>query len=128
MLIVDNNVKHITRSLRILEKKQNSKMPFIVIIRFVDIVVFEFRSWRDVLDTTLCDNLFNNSVISWWSVLLVQKTGIPGENYRPVASHRERLSHKVVSSTSRHERNSNTTISTKRIIVTETLYFLSYCW
>jgi hypothetical protein len=57
MLIVDNNVKHITRSLRILEKKQNSKMPFIVIIRFVDIVVFEFRSWRDVLDTTLCDNL-----------------------------------------------------------------------
>ena len=56
MLIVDNNVKHITRSLRILEKT-NSKMPFVVIIRFVDIVVFEFRSWRDVLGTTLCDNL-----------------------------------------------------------------------
>jgi hypothetical protein len=27
------------------------------------------------------------SVISWRSVLLVEETGIPGENYRPVASH-----------------------------------------
>ena len=27
---------------------------------------------------------FNNiSVISWWSVLLVMKTGVPGENHRP---------------------------------------------
>ena len=65
---------------------------------------------------------FNNSVISWWSVLLVQKTGIPGENHRPVPSHRERLSHKVVPSTSRHERNSNTTISTKRIITTKGIF------
>ena len=24
-----------------------------------------------------------NSVISWWSVLLVEETGAPGENYRP---------------------------------------------
>jgi hypothetical protein len=25
---------------------------------------------------------FNNiSVISWWSVLLVEETGVPGENY-----------------------------------------------
>ena len=31
---------------------------------------------------------FNNSlVISWWSVLLVEETGVPGENYRPVQSH-----------------------------------------
>jgi hypothetical protein len=31
---------------------------------------------------------FNSiSVISWQSVLLVEETGIPGENYRPVASH-----------------------------------------
>ena len=29
---------------------------------------------------------FNNiSVISWWSVLLVEETGVPGENHRPVA-------------------------------------------
>ena len=30
---------------------------------------------------------FNNiSIISWQSVLLVEKTGVPGENHRPVAS------------------------------------------
>jgi hypothetical protein len=31
---------------------------------------------------------FNNtSVISWQSILLVEETGVPGENHRPVASH-----------------------------------------
>jgi hypothetical protein len=51
---------------------------------------------------------FNNvSVISWLSVLLVEETGVPGENNRPVASHRQTLSHNVVSSTLRHERGSN---------------------
>jgi hypothetical protein len=31
---------------------------------------------------------FNNiSAISWWSVLLVEETGGPGENHRPAASH-----------------------------------------
>jgi len=31
---------------------------------------------------------FNNiSVISWWSVLLVEETGLTGENHRPVSSH-----------------------------------------
>jgi hypothetical protein len=35
---------------------------------------------------------FNNiSVISWWSVLLVEETGVPGENHRPVASHWQTL-------------------------------------
>ena len=49
---------------------------------------------------------FNNiSVISWLSaaVLLVEETGIPGENYRPVTSHCQTLSHNIVSSTPRHE-------------------------
>jgi hypothetical protein len=35
---------------------------------------------------------------------LVEETGVPGENHRPVASHRQTLSHNVVSSTPRHER------------------------
>jgi hypothetical protein len=40
---------------------------------------------------------FNNiSVISWRSVLLVEETGGPGENHRPVASHWQPLSHNVV--------------------------------
>ena len=31
---------------------------------------------------------FNNiSVISWWSVLLVEETGRPGENHQPAVSH-----------------------------------------
>ena len=40
---------------------------------------------------------FNNiSVISWWSVLLVEETR---ENHRPATSHCQTLSHNVVSST-----------------------------
>jgi hypothetical protein len=39
---------------------------------------------------------FNNiSVILWWSVLLVEETGVPGKNHRPVASHWQTLSHNV---------------------------------
>jgi len=49
----------------------------------------------------------NNSVILWWSVLLVEEIGVPGENHRPEASHWQTLSHNVVSSTPRHERDSN---------------------
>jgi hypothetical protein len=45
---------------------------------------------------------FNNiSVISWWSVLLVEKTGVPEEKHWPVASHWQTLSTNVVSSTPR---------------------------
>ena len=36
---------------------------------------------------------FNISVISWWSVLLVEETG---EHHRPVSSHWQNLSHNVV--------------------------------
>ena len=47
---------------------------------------------------------FNNiSVISWWSVLLVEETGVHRENHRPVASHWQTLSHNVVSSTPGNE-------------------------
>ena len=43
---------------------------------------------------------FNNiSVISWPLVLLVDETRIPGDKHRPAASHRQTLSHNVVSST-----------------------------
>ena len=31
--------------------------------------------------------LNNISIISWWSFLLVEDTGVLGENHRPVASH-----------------------------------------
>ena len=36
----------------------------------------------------LFNTTFNNiSVISWQSVLLMEETGVPGENHRAVASH-----------------------------------------
>ena len=51
-----------------------------------------FTIWYMVFDAT-----FNNfSAISWRSVLLVEETGGPGENHRPVASHWQTLSHNVV--------------------------------
>ena len=54
---------------------------------------------------------FNNiTVISWQSVLLVEETGVPGENHRPVASHRQTLSHNVVSSTPHHEQELTTLV------------------
>ena len=58
----------------------------------------------------LFNTTFNNiSAISWWSVLL--ETGVSGENHRPAARHRQTSSNKVVSSTPRHERDSNNTCS-----------------
>ena len=48
---------------------------------------------------------FNNiSAISWRSVLLVEKTWVPGEKHWPVASRRQILSHNVASSTLRLSR------------------------
>jgi hypothetical protein len=45
---------------------------------------------------------FNSiSVISWWSILLVEETSVPRENHRPPESHGQTLSHNVVSSTPR---------------------------
>ena len=40
---------------------------------------------------------FNNiSIVSWRSVLLVEETGVPGENHRPIASHWQTLPHNYV--------------------------------
>jgi hypothetical protein len=40
---------------------------------------------------------FNNiSVISWRSVLLVEETGVPGENHRPAANHWQTFSHNAL--------------------------------
>jgi hypothetical protein len=51
---------------------------------------------------------FNNiSIISWRSVLLLDKTGVPGESHRPVAIHQQTLSQNVISNTPCHEQDSN---------------------
>ena len=45
---------------------------------------------------------YNNiSVISWRSVLLVEETGVPGENHQPGARHRYTLLHR--DSNSQHQ-------------------------
>ena len=49
----------------------------------------------------------NSSSISWRSVLLMEETGRPGENHRPVLSHLQTLSHNVVPCTPHYERGSN---------------------
>jgi hypothetical protein len=43
----------------------------------------------------------------WRPVLLVEETGVPGENQRPAAGHWQTLSHNVVLSIPCHEWNSN---------------------
>jgi len=47
------------------------------------------------------------SVVLWRSVLLVEETGVPTENHRPVACHWQTWSHNLLSSTPHHERGSN---------------------
>ena len=43
---------------------------------------------------------FNNiSVVSWWSVLLVEETRVPGENHRPAASHLQTITLTLAHST-----------------------------
>ena len=66
---------------------------------------------------------FNNiSVLSRQSVLLVEETGVSGENPRPIASHRQTLSHNVVLSTPHHEWDSNS----QHLVVIGTDYIGSY--
>ena len=52
--------------------------------------------------------MLDNNIMLRRAVLLMGKTEVPEENHRPVASHWQTLSHNAVSSTPRHERDSNT--------------------
>jgi len=45
-----------------------------------------------------------NATFNTILVLLVEESGVPGENHRPAASNWQTLSHNVVSSTPHHER------------------------
>ena len=78
-----------------------------IVVRYVQINIYVYMSVFRVR-VMVFNTTFNNiSVISWRSVLLVEETGVPGENHRPAASHGQTLSHNIVSSTPRHERDSN---------------------
>jgi len=50
----------------------------------------------------MINTTFNNiSVLSWWSVWLLEESRVPWEKHQPVASHWQNLSHNVISSTPR---------------------------
>ena len=64
---------------------------------YIKRVSFLHRVYVSVVMFKVINTTFNNiSVIAWRSVLLVHKTGVPGENHRPVISHWQTLSHHVV--------------------------------
>ena len=85
-------------------------------IESTDNLIFLFASvhisyWVRVM---VFNATFNNiSAISWWSVLLVEETGVTGENHRHSTSHWQTLSHKVVWP----ERDSNSQLYWWRIIL-----------
>jgi hypothetical protein len=71
------------------------------LITIVCINCYYFRIMIMVFNAT-----FNNISVIWWrSALLEEETGVPGENHRPATSLWQTLSHNVVSSTPRHERD-----------------------
>ena len=90
--------------------KRNSIRPYIVVVchrmfENYDVGLYRFHCiingnriwlvWFMVLNVT-----FNNiSVISWWSILLMEETGVPRESHQPVASHWQTVSHNVVLNT-----------------------------
>ena len=78
----------------------HSHIPFsknIVVIFLVTVsfstYIFSHLSPKGLRVMVLNATFNNISVISWWSVLLVKKTGVPGVNHRPATSHWQTLSH-----------------------------------
>jgi hypothetical protein len=53
-----------------------------------------FLNIQYLFNTVMVFNATFNNILTilWWSVLLVEDTGVPGENIRPVASHLQTLS------------------------------------
>ena len=64
--------------------RYNSKNGLTLGLHLVLLLFYKWLvGWFVVLNAT-----FNNiSDISWQSVLLVEETGVPGENHQPVESH-----------------------------------------
>jgi hypothetical protein len=57
--------------------------------------------WIEVMVIVFNTTFHNISVLPWRSALLVEETGIPGENRQPATNRRQTLSHNVVLSTPR---------------------------
>jgi hypothetical protein len=81
-----------------------SKEPLVslrfIIVSILSVIVLIANSNKKIVRVIVFNATFNNiSAISWWSVLLVAETGVPGVNHRNVANHWQTVSHNVVSST-----------------------------
>ena len=57
---------------------------------------FKYCTKRRVGSIVLNATSNNILAISWRSGLLMEETGVPGENHRPAESHLQNLSHSVV--------------------------------
>ena len=55
-------------------------------INALDVILVDF--YKQVVRGMVFNATFNNISVIWWrSILLVEETGVPGENHGPVASH-----------------------------------------
>jgi hypothetical protein len=61
------------------------------LIILIDEAIMWFMFWKSYqyrVRVIVFNLSFNNfSAISWWSLLLVEETGVPGESHRPAARH-----------------------------------------
>jgi len=60
----------------------------------ISVIVYQEEEEEEIMALNVTFN--NISAISRWSVLLVEETGVPAKKHRPVANHRQTLSHNVV--------------------------------
>jgi hypothetical protein len=90
-------------------QEENAYVYQNVIIRYIGCLIRIqlgniFRTIHILFPKRFCykytDFGFLRNYLSWQSVLLVEESGLPGENHRPVAYHWQTLSHNGVSSTS----------------------------
>jgi hypothetical protein len=77
------------------------------LLGMVIVGILQWKTFRPYQLLRVMVMVFNAtfSVILWWSVFLVEETGVPGENYRPTASlwHTFIIPYNVVPSTAHHE-------------------------
>jgi hypothetical protein len=69
---------------------------------YFELFIYFIIDWHEICRVMMFNTTFNKiSVTLCWSVLLVEETGVSGENHWSTASHWQTLSHYVVSSTPR---------------------------
>ena len=100
-------VEYVTSSTAINQEYPMNKDLKVIIFNDVQSVFFS-RKYKRGEGVIVFNATFNQQYFRYImaSSLLVEETGIPGENHRSNATQWQFLLHNVVSSTSRHERDS----------------------